>query len=112
MALYEVDVTVARGTRVSDHQVRATVDPGATYSMFPASLLRSLQVEIWEHNRRFDFEGGEAYYDFGTAHLTINGRTLPCAVIFGPEGSYVIGATTLQTFGLKFDTASGRLVER
>ena len=88
----------------------ATVDPGATYSMFPASLLKSLHVEVWEHNRRFDFDGEEAYYDFGAAHLTIDGRTLPCAVVFGPEGRCVIGATTLQTFGLKLDTAGGKLV--
>ena len=112
MALCVVEVTVARGTRGPSHRVAATVDPKATYSMFPASLLRSLQVEIWDYNRWFEINGAEAHYDFGTAHLTIGGRELPCGVIFGPEGSYVIGATTLQTFGLKLDTASGQLVQR
>lgn len=110
MGLLQIEVMISSGSRGPTQQAVATVDPGATYSMFPASLLRSLHVEVWEHNRWFDIHGAEAHYDFGTAHLTIDGRTLPCAVIFGPEGHYVIGSTTMQTFGLRLDPANGLLV--
>ncbi len=93
-------------------QVTATVDPEATYSMLPASLLSRLGVEVWEHNRWFIINGAEAHHDFGVAHITMDERELPCAVIFDPEGQHVLGATTLQTFGLTVDPTATRLVPR
>ena len=93
-------------------QVTATVDPEATYSTLPASLLSHLGVEVWEHNRWFIINGAEVRHDFGVAHITIDERELPCAVIFGPEGQHVLGATTLQTFGLTVDPTGTRLVPR
>jgi predicted aspartyl protease len=110
--MIEVELAVRSGSRGTAERVRAIVDPDATYSMFPASLLSRLQVEVWEHNRRFDIYGAEVYYDFGTAHLAFDGRELPCSVIFGPEGRSVLGATALQTFGLKVDLLGQRLVKR
>lgn len=91
-------------------QVTATVDLEVTYSMFPASLLSCLGVEVWERNRWFIINGTEARHDFGVAHVTIDERELPCAVIFGPESQHVLGATTLQTFGLTVDPTGTRLV--
>ncbi len=112
MGLFQVEVTIGSTTRGPAERVTATVIPETTYSMFPASLLRRLGVEVWEYNRWFDIDGVEARYDFGNAHLTMDGRKLPCAVIFGPEGHYVVGATTLQSFDLRLDSASGSLVRR
>ena len=68
-------------------QVTATIDPEANYSMLPASLLSHLGVEVWEHNRWFIINDAEVRHDFGVAHITIDERELPCAVIFGPEGA-------------------------
>ena len=107
-----VEVGVRRDTRGPMERVTAAVDSGLTYSMFPASLLSRLGVEVWEYGRRFDINGAEAYYDFGTAHLLVDGRELPCPVAFGPEGLYLLGATTLQAFGLIVEQASQRLVRR
>jgi hypothetical protein len=112
MGSLQIETTVGNTNRGAMERVAAIVDPQATYSMFPASLLTQLRVEVWEHNHWFDIDGTEAHYDFGVAHLELDGRQLPCSVIFGPEGRYVIGATTLQTFGLVLAADCDRLVPR
>ena len=93
-------------------QVAVTVDPEANYSMLPASLLSHLGLEVWEHNRWFIINGAEARHGFGVAHITIDERELSCAVIFGPEGQHVLGATTLRTFGITVGSTGTRLVPR
>ena len=93
-------------------RLTAVVDPGLTHSMLPVSLLARLKVDVWEYGRRFDINGAEAYYDFGNAQLAIDGRELPCPVIFGPEGLYLLGTTTLQAFGLIVEQSSQKLVRR
>lgn len=41
--------------------------------------------------------------DVGEAQFRIDNRERACPVIFGPEGQYLLGATTLQIFDLMVD---------
>ena len=93
--------------------VSAIVDTGAIHSMLPASLLTQLNVTPLE---RFGYslaDGSEVEYDFGMARLGIDGYPERyCPVIFGPEGQYLLGATTLEFFNLMVDPVEGTLVRR
>ena len=40
---------------------------------------------------------------------TFGGEVMPCPVIFGREGRYLLGATTLENFDLAVDPVNQRL---
>lgn len=86
-------------------EVEALVDTGASYSVFPASLLDSLRIP-----RRSQVDGiladrSEVSYWRGPALINIDGREDICPALFGPKGedASVVGATTLQILMLKVD---------
>ncbi len=65
-------------------EVEALVDTGASFAMFPASLLDGLRIP-----RRSQFDGTladgtEVSYWSGWALVGINGEESVCRVIFGP----------------------------
>ena len=91
--------------------LEALVDTGSTYTWVPRDMLRRLGVEPVE---RWEFETADGRviqrdvaqtwvrYD-GSAHITI--------VVFGDEGCEpILGAYTLEGFGLAPDPAGRRLV--
>ena len=45
-------------------------------------------------------------------NIDIDGRTLPCPVIFGAENQYLLGATTLEIFELMVAPVAAELVPR
>ncbi len=93
------------------HWVDALVDTGASHSMMPASLLQqTLNLSPKEELLFVLGDGREQRYGFGAALLRIEEREMPCAVIFGPEDQYLLGATSLQVFNLIPDTTNHRLV--
>ena len=54
--------------------------------------------------RRFRIADGSGLeYGVGAARLRIDDREEVCPVIFGPEGQYLLGATTLEIFELTVD---------
>ena len=86
--------------------VSALVDTGATHSMMPASLLAGLSV-VPSRQRRFRLADGSGLeYGVGAARVRINDREEVCPVIFGPEGQYLLGATTLEIFELTVDSTA------
>ena len=94
--------------------VDAAVDTGASYSVFPVSLLERLG--IWRLERGVGFEqadGTVIELDVGVAWMTISGRSRPSSVAFGPDGSgALLGANALQEFLLLIDPVSEQLVPR
>ena len=48
-------------------------------------------------------------WEIGVAQINIDGTEWPCPVIFGPENQYLLGATTLEIFGLMVDPVAGEL---
>lgn len=91
--------------------IEALVDTGATYMFAPASLLRALGVEPIE---RWPFRMADerrVEYEVGEVRVRIDGRERTTLVVFGEEGAEpLLGAYTLEGFGLAVDPVSQRLV--
>ena len=108
---WPVGVWSADGERMET--VDALVDTGASYSMFPQSMLERLGIE-----KRFvlpfeQADGSVVDRDVGRAVLVINGDESTMRVIFGDEGADpLIGSNALQEFLLLIDPVGERLVSR
>lgn len=90
------------------------IDTGSFHTVLPASLLNALQVER-KDVAQVRVVGQEAeWWDVGEVGI----RMLPqdqiwtCPVAFGPEEEYLVGATTLEIFGLMVDPVEEGLVKR
>ena len=108
---WPIGVRSADGDRTET--VDALVDTGASYSMFPRSMLERLGIE-----KRFvlpfeQTDGSVVDRDVGRAVLVINGDESPMRVIFGDEGTDpLIGSNALQEFLLLIDPVGEQLVAR
>ena len=120
MGTFETRVAVGRDKTGPFREVTALVDTGATYSMLPSALLRELGVEpsiereftladgrkqrmgLGEIRFRIDPDGGNNCVD------DVEERT--SLVVFGPAERFLLGAVTLQTFGLIADTTHHKLI--
>ena len=103
MGTFHVEIGVGHPHGGDLHPVSALVDTGATYSMMPASLLTTLRLTPSEQAGFRMANGGRVEYGIGEARFNIDGRERTCTVIFGPEGRYLLGATTLEDFGVMVD---------
>ena len=91
--------------------VEALVDTGSTFTMLPASLLREVGVPQNSKTRRFRFADGRvAEMSIAEARLHIGPDSFTVVVAEGPDDTYLLGATSLQMFGLIADTTNHRLV--
>lgn len=87
----------------------AVVDTGADHSLLPAALLARLGVAPLERMLFVRDDGRRDEYGIGIARIAIDGRERPCPVVFGPDGAYMLGASTLEIFNLRADWTNGRL---
>lgn len=90
--------------------VDAVVDTGASDSMFPASLFEQLHIEPDGEYPCFYANGESEIRNYGVASIRIGERTNICPVIFGPDGHFLLGATTLEFFKLAVDPVGQELV--
>lgn len=89
----------------------ALVDTGATYSLFPRALLGRLGVTA--HDRTvFELADGRTIVrELATVVARLDGRTRHILCIVGEDGAEsLLGATTLELFGLAADPVNQRLV--
>ena len=111
MGTFNVELQVGAADFSAWETVSAPVDTGATFSMAPASLLHRLGVEP-DRKVEFEIAGGEVVeYDTGLAAFSAADKIARARVIFGPDGEYLLGATTLEDLLLMVDTVNGRLVQ-
>ena len=91
--------------------LEALVDTGVTYSAIPSGILEQLGATP-EEERCFILANGEAvHYGFAWVRVRIDGREQPTLVVFGTPGSRpLLGAFTLEGFGLMADPVNHRLV--
>ena len=91
--------------------VEALVDTGASNTALPASLLRGLRVKPY---RKAIFEladGQTTELEIGRTWVRLNGEQELTQVAFAEEKSEpVLGAITLEEFGLAVDPIKKRLV--
>lgn len=112
MGTFTVNVEIGRLGSGELTPVEAMVDTGATHSVMPASLLAQLQVEPLEMREYALADDRVVAMGYGMANISIDGRALPCPVIFGADGQYLLGSTTLEIFTLKVDPVEERLVPK
>ena len=112
MGTFNVTIGVGHSDNDSLTEVSATVDTGATHTMLPSSLLTQLNVEVRDQREFIMADGSEVSWGFGQARIALNGMDWVCPVVFGPEGQYLLGATTLETFNLMVDPVGEGLIPR
>ena len=110
MGTFKARVGVTDGNGGGTQWIDALVDTGATYSVLPASMLHDLGVRP-KMSLVFTFGTGERrQLPVGDAYFSIGDREGASKVVFGEEGQYLLGATTLQELALIADTGSHRLL--
>ncbi len=105
---YAIEVGDPQGQHYE--RVEALVDTGASYTTLPASLLRRLGVQPFTR-RRFRIASGQVVErDVGQTWIRLNGETYVQLVVFGTEDQSLLGAMSLEGFGLAVDPLGKRLV--
>ena len=111
METFSIPIEIAGPDNERFETVDALVDTGATYTILPASLLTVLGVAPFARRNLRLANGQRIYRDVGEARVRINGEVQGTPVIFGNEDSHsILGAVTLEEFGLAVDPVDKRLV--
>ena len=111
MGIFYARVGVSDGNGGATEWVNALVDTGATYSVLPASLLRDRVGVSPETHLVFTFANGDQErLPVGQASFKYGDTEATSRVVFGSDGQYLLGATTLQMLGLIADTTEHRLL--
>ena len=112
MGVFRVPIEIGDLQASRFETVEALVDTGASYTMIPRSLLARLGISPgWQ--RTFALaDGRERLFDMAESRARLGGMTVTTIVIFGEESvAPLLGAYTLEGFGLAVDPSGGRLVE-
>ncbi len=111
MGSFQTWVEVSNLNDAEFQSVEVLVDTGAVYSMLPDSLLRhKLGLTPMEEISFTLADGSTKVLGVGEARFKIGDRERVSQVMFGPEGRFLLGAVTLQSFGLIADTTHHRLI--
>ena len=110
MGTFSVTIEVGDPQGQVYETVEALVDTGASYTMLPSALLQRLGVRSTETWR---FEVADDYtveYPIGQTWIRLDGRDRMRVVVFGDSSKALLGADTLEGFGLAVDPVRKRLV--
>lgn len=105
---YTIEIGDQQGQRWET--VEALVDTGATYTTLPISLLERIGISAIESQRFTLADGREVDLEVGFALAGIDGRTRPTVVVFSTSDNAILGAVTLEEFGLAVDPVARRLI--
>lgn len=88
------------------------VDTGASYTWVPEDVLLSLGVVPFAAQWEFEIAGGGVIERaVGETRVRLDGQTRTRIVVFGDKGSLpLLGADTLEGFGLAPDPVNKRLI--
>ena len=103
MGTFYVDISVGHPLGGDFLPISALVDTGSTHSVLPESLLASLSLAPLERRTYRIADGSFVQREVGEARFRIENTERTCPVIFGSEGQYLLGATTLENFDLMVD---------
>ena len=111
MGTFSVTLEIGNASGERNSEVSALVDTGAAYTWVPGSILEGLGLEP---SFRWPFEladGQVIERDLTETRVRMNGHDRTTIVIFGDEGTgSLLGAYTLESFGLQVDPVNRRLV--
>lgn len=105
----DVDVLAALGGAGERH--RALVDTGASYLSLPGRVLRRLGYRPLDRQRVVFATGESAEWPVTEVRVRLLGRERTVIAFVAAEGApTLVGAQTLETFGLGVDPLGRRLV--
>ena len=111
MGIFNVPIEIGDSEGTRFEQVDALVDTGATFTMVPASVLRSLGLEPSERGALELADGSLQEFDIAETRLRINGQETSTVVVFGSDDMMpLLGAYTLERVRLAVDSAVQRLI--
>ena len=111
MGTFRVPVDVGDAGATRFERAEALVDTGATYTWIPRDRLERLAIQPDEEREFLLADGRQVTYPIAWVRIRIDGRTHPTIVIFSDPGSdALLGAFTLEGFGLAADPVNRRLV--
>lgn len=89
------------------------VDSGAIYTVLPGHIVKKLRLRP-AFDQEFSLaDGTEVKRPVGSASITLEGRELTIPVVLGENGDNpLLGATTLESFGLVLDPFKQKLYHR
>ena len=108
--------TVQASLSNPDHVVRAVtvdllVDTGATYTLLPAEVVAALELATPYEQPAVLASGEEIIYHVGEVRFRLGGEERVTVFFLGPLGSRaLLGAVTLEQFGLAADPVNRRLI--
>lgn len=85
------------------------VDSGAIYSVLPAKALKALGIKPSSSEEFILANGEKIEKQVGNAFFEFQGKVRAAPVIFGDEGVYLLGATTLEALGMILDPINRKL---
>jgi predicted aspartyl protease len=112
MGTFFTDVQIASPRRADRREtVKLRVDSGSLYTWISAGVLRDLGVQATDRRRVVSIEGRTTERGMAEILITLDGRTLHTLCLFGEPGDLkVLGAYTLEGFGLAIDPVQRRLI--
>lgn len=111
MGTFTVALGVADPQGRRYEEVEAMVDSGAAYTVLPSSILEGLGVAAHDRRSFVLADGRTVERGVGRTWLRLDGREDISPVVFWVEDSTpLLGAVTLEIFGLGVDPVNGRLV--
>lgn len=111
MGLFQVEIQVIPANGGAARPESVLVDTGASYLALPRSLLTSLGYRAVDRQRVVFATGETAGWDVTEIRVRLEGRERTVLAFLAPEQSpKLLGAQTLETFGLGVDPPGKRLV--
>ena len=114
MGVFHIDCDVLRiGRKARPERVRrALVDTGSELSWIPADILRRAGIQISKRDQPFVMANGQTITrHIGYAMLRASGFETVDEVVFAQPGDLaLLGARTLEGFGVRVDPRRHRLV--
>jgi clan AA aspartic protease len=111
MGLFQVEIQVVPADGGLPQTESVLVDTGASYLALPRSLLISLGYRAVDRQRVVFATGEAAVWEVAEVRVRLEGRTRTVLAFLAPdEAPKLLGAQTLETFGLGVDPLGKRLI--
>ena len=111
MGIFNVEFTIGSADGSHSLPLVGMIDTGSLYSIIPASVLDGLGIARDETEQFRLADGSILEMDLGLALLEMDGRARTVHIAFGPDDDViVIGAMTLERFGVAVDPVHRRLI--
>ncbi len=112
MGVFRVEIQVLRPTGDPGKTLSVLVDTGASYLCLPKSLLSSLGYRAVDQQRVVLASGETVTWDVAEVRVRLQGRERTALAFMAPDQApQLLGAQTLETFGLGVDPLGKRLIQ-